>query len=296
MRRTETRHELARGLQSEAPATILARLLQGQQTAVASVASAIPDIARAAGLAASVIEAGGRVGYAGAGSAGLMALADGLEIAGTFGIAPAQVPALLAGGAEALRRMEGAAEDDAASAAAKFHDAGLGVGDAVICVSASGRTPSTLAVAEAARQRGASVVGIANATGSRLLDLADIAILLDTGPELVTGSTRLGAATAQKVALNMLSTLMGTLLGHVHDGHMVNVVADNEKLRDRSARMVAAIALVDEASALAALATCGGAVKPAILLAAGAPDRAAAEALLEKSGGHLGPALDALRG
>ncbi len=131
--------------------------------------------------------------------------------------------------------------------------------------------------------------------GSPLLGLADVAVLLDTGPELVAGSTRMGAATAQKIALNLISTLMGLQLGHVHDGHMVNVVADNAKLRDRAARIVADVAGADAAAAGAALAATGGAVKPAVLLAAGARDRGHADRLLAASGGHLGPALDALR-
>ena len=119
-------------------------------------------------------------------------------------------------------------------------------------------------------------------------------MLLDTGPELVAGSTRMGAATAQKIALNMISTLAGLRLGHVHDGYMVNVVADNAKLRDRAARIVAAVAGAGEAAARAALEATGGAVKPAMLdrrrRRATAPTPTA---LLAASGGHIGPALDA---
>jgi N-acetylmuramic acid 6-phosphate etherase len=120
-------------------------------------------------------------------------------------------------------------------------------------------------------------------------------VLLDTGPEVVAGSTRLGAGTAQKAALNLLSTLAALRLGHVHDGYMVNVVADNAKLRERAAGIVAALSGADDASARAALAAADGAVKPAILLAAGARDAADAARLLADSGGHVGPALDALR-
>ena len=170
-----------------------------------------------------------------------MALADALELLGTFGIPPDRTPVLLAGGAAALIEMTGAVEDIATDATRDVADAGLGAGDVVICVSASGTTPYTLAAAEAARAAGATVVGIANVAGSALLQAADLPVLLDTGPELVAGSTRMGAATAQKIALNMLSTLTGLRLGHVHDGYMVNVVADNAKLRRRAARIVAAV-------------------------------------------------------
>jgi N-acetylmuramic acid 6-phosphate etherase len=202
---------------------------------------------------------------------------------------------LFAGGAEALIRMAGAVEDDAASALAEVAGAGLGPGDVVIAVSASGSTPYTLAVVEAARARGVRVVGIANVAGSALLGRADVAVLLDTGAELVAGSTRMGAATAQKIALNMISTLAGLRLGHVHNGFMVNVLADNAKLRDRAVRIVTAISGAGDAAARAALAATGGAVIPAVLIAAGARDPAVAGRRLAASDGHLAPALADLR-
>ena len=218
-----------------------------------------------------------------------------MEIAATFGIPAAQTPVLFAGGIATLLDHTGATEDETELAVGDFRSAGLVAGDVVICVAASGTTPYTVAVAEAARAAGATVVGIANVEASRLLGLADVPVLLDTGPEVVAGSTRLGAATAQKIALNLISTLAGIRLGHVHDGYMVNVVAANIKLRDRAARIVAAIAATGEPAARAALETSGGAVKPAVLIAAGARDLAAAETLLAASGGHIGPALDALQ-
>jgi N-acetylmuramic acid 6-phosphate etherase len=224
-----------------------------------------------------------------------MALADALELAGTFGIPADRTPVLFAGGAATLLNLTGAVEDDTGAATRDLERSGLGPGDAVICVSASGGTPYTLAVAEAARARGVTVIALANVAASPLLARADIAVLLDTGPELVAGSTRMGAATAQKIALNLISTLTGLKLGHVHDGYMVNVVADNGKLRDRAARIVAAVAGAPDADARAALAATAGAVKPAVLLAAGARDRGHAEALLAASGGHVGPALSALQ-
>ena len=163
-------------------------------------------------------------------------------------------------------------------------------GDVVLCLSASGATPYTLAVARGARNEGALVIGFANVAGSALLQMADIPVLMDTGPEIVSGSTRMGAATAQKIALNMLSVLVGLGLGHVHEGYMVNVVADNAKLIDRAARIVTALSGVDHAHATAALGQTGGAVKPAVLIAAGATAAAAQAALLTHDG-HLGPAL-----
>lgn len=295
LRRTETQHRHAKGLHALPPQAILTRLLESQQEAAAAVAAALPAIEAAAQAAAGALKAGGKLGYAGAGSSGLMALADALELAGTFGIAADRTPALFAGGAAALLAMTGAVEDEAGAAARDVETAGLGAGDALIAVSASGATPYTLAAAEAARARGVTVIGVANSAGAPLLALASAPVLLDTGPEVVAGSTRMGAATAQKIALNMISTLTGLSLGHVHDGYMVNVIADNAKLRERARRIVADISGAAPETAAAALSATDGAVKPAVLIAAGAQDAAAAAQLLDRSGGHIGPALDALR-
>lgn len=293
LRATEGRHPHSAGMQDREGVALLDQLLCAQQSALAAVRAALPAIEAAAVLAADVLRAGGKLGYAGAGSSGLMALADALELAGTFGIMPDRTPILFAGGAAALLHMTGGVEDDPALAAADFAAAGLRAGDAVLCLSASGRTPYTLEVARLARAAGVQVVGFANVAGSPLAALADIAVTLETGPELVNGSTRMGAATAQKVALNMLSTRLGVLLGHVHDGYMVNLIADNTKLMDRAARIVSALSGREMDAARLALSQSGGAVKPAVLIAAGAaPDRVAA--MLTDSGGALGPALAAL--
>jgi len=220
-----------------------------------------------------------------------MALADCLELAGTFGLPPDRTPMLFAGGAGALLHMVGSVEDDPALALADLERAQLGAGDMVLVLSASGRTPYALEVARAARARGVTVAGFANVPGTPLLALADLPVLIETGPEVITGSTRMGAATAQKVALNMVSVLVGIRLGHVHDGFMVNVVADNAKLIDRASRIVASVAGVSRADANLALAATDGAVKPAILVAGGMTP-AAAEAALKASGGHLSVAMD----
>ncbi|MBL4918521.1 N-acetylmuramic acid 6-phosphate etherase [Szabonella alba] len=285
---TEARHPDSVGLHARPAAEILTALLQAQAAALAVVGPAIPALLRAAEAGAEALRRGGRLGYGGAGSSGLMALADCLELAGTFGIPPERTPMLFAGGAAALLHMTGTVEDDPALALADLDRSGLTAGDAVFVLSASGRTPYALALALAARDRGVRVVGFANVAGSPLADLSDIAVLLDSGPEVVSGSTRMGAGTAQKVALNMVSTLIGIHLGHVHDGYMVNLVADNAKLTDRAARIVADLAQVPRDRAEAALARTGGAVKPAILVAQGHSPGAAAD-LLTVTGGRLPP-------
>lgn len=293
MTSTEDRHPASTRLRRQDPQEVLLQLLAAQVAATGSLRAAVPAMSDAALRAAAILRDGGRLAYAGAGSAGLMALADCLELAGTFGIPPDRTPMLFAGGAQALLHLTGMAEDDPATAATDFAAVDLAAGDAVICVSASGSTPYTVEIARLARAAGAQVIAIANVAGSPLLTGSDVPILLDTGPEVVTGSTRMGAGTAQKIALNMISTLIGVELGHVHDGYMVNVRAENAKLRDRAARIVSGITRCSDAAARAALAATGGEVKAATLVAAGATP-AEAEALLTMTGGHLGPALDRL--
>ena len=166
--------------------------------------------------------------------------------------------------------------------------------DTVIAVSASGSTPYTVAAARTARSSGARVIGIANNPVTELSALADHSIVLPTPPEVVAGSTRMGAGTAQKIALNMLSTLMAVELGHVHDGMMVNLRADNLKLRGRANGIVARVADTTEEGAASALETANGDVKTAILLAAGADSPSRARSLLAESDGHLRPALGEL--
>ncbi|MFP7570285.1 N-acetylmuramic acid 6-phosphate etherase [Marivita sp. S2033] len=267
-------------------------LLQGQLAAVAAVAGATAGIVRAAEAMAAAIRAGGRLVYAAAGSSGLMALADSSELAGTFGIPPDAVQIHMAGGVPVDGRMPGDTEDDVqdVDAIAK----GVTQQDVVIVLSASGTTPYAVAIAERCKAQGATLVAMANNAGSRLLELADIAICIETPPEVIAGSTRMGAGSAQKVALNMMSSLMGVKLGHVYGGMMVNVVADNAKLVNRSIGMVRQISGVPEDTARAALELTDGRTKLATLVAAGC-SLAQAKALLAQHDGHLGPCLDTLR-
>jgi N-acetylmuramic acid 6-phosphate etherase len=295
-KRTEALHEHAGGLDQQPPAVVLGFLADAQVEAAQSVRGAIASIADAAKIVAETLGAGGRLAYAAAGSSGLMALADALELPGTYGIPRERIVVLFAGGAAALQDMAGAPQDDAAQAAREVIDAGLGKRDCLIAVSASGSTPYAVGALREAARLGAKTIAIANNAGSPLLELADVPVLLATPPEVIAGSTRMGAGTAQKIALNMLSTLAAIHLGHVHDGYMVNLYADNAKLRGRAARIVAAIAGCDEKAAHAALEKTGGEVKPAILLAAGAADVKTAKELLDRTGRRLRPALSKLEG
>lgn len=293
-RPTEARHPMSKGLHALPGDVALGHLLDAQLNALAMVRPAIPALVAVGEAGARALRAGRKMAYAGAGSSGLMALSDCLELFGTFGIPPAQTPMLFAGGAAALLTMTGAVEDDPALALQDFTRAGIGAGDVVLCLSASGTTPYTLEIARLAQKAGATVAGFANVPGSALLTIADLPVCIETGPEVISGSTRMGAATAQKVALNMVSVLVGIRLGHVHDGYMVNVVADNAKLVDRAARIVASLAGCGMDAARNALSRTLGQVKPAVLVAAGATPQAA-QAALNDSGGALGPALTAFK-
>ena len=285
---TEHLHPAAPGLDMLPGLAVLEHLLDAQAAAVQVVGQALPQIEAAAVLMAEALQGQGRLIYAGAGSSALMAVADGLELGGTFGVAADRVLLLMSGGLPVDARMPGDTEDDAEEGARAA--AVLRAGDVVIVVTASGRTPYALAVAKVARAGGAKVIGIANAAGAKLFDHADVAICLPTPPEVIAGSTRMGAGTAQKVALNMMSTLMGIRLGQVHDGMMVGLVADNDKLRARASAMVARIAGVEEGLAARALDLAQGAVKPAVLIALGqAPE--AALGLLSETNGNLRAAV-----
>ncbi|HHL22221.1 MAG TPA: N-acetylmuramic acid 6-phosphate etherase, partial [Aliiroseovarius sp.] len=172
----------------------------------------------------------------------------------------------------------------------------IGPGDCVTCLAASGNTIYPATILEIARSRGATTIGIANNPNTRLLAHADIPILLPTLPEVIAGSTRLGAGTAQKVALNLMSTLLGIRMGHVLDGLMVNVATSNTKLKGRAAGIVRQITGCDGATATDALERGAWNVKLAILIASGAQGAEHAREILDRAGGNLRAALTELRG
>tara|TARA_R110002051_G_scaffold321806_2_gene410496 strand:+ start:4594 stop:5496 length:903 start_codon:yes stop_codon:yes gene_type:complete len=282
------------GLDSWDDAAILSALLDGQKRGLDAVSAALLDIAKAAQLGVAALQAGGRLIYVGAGSPGLIALGDALEIPQTYGIARDRIEIVMAGGLAMTQELLGGPEDDADQGAADVGALGIGANDCAICISASGTTRYTVAALRAAKTAGAGTVGIAGNGGAPLLADADVAILLASGAEVISGSTRMAAGTAQKAALNMLSTLIGVRMGHVHDNFMVNVTADNDKLVLRATGIVARIAGVGPDVAAKAMQTAHNEVKPAILLAAGAKDLSEAQQLLAQSGGVVRKALAVL--
>jgi N-acetylmuramic acid 6-phosphate etherase len=290
---TEQTHPLAAGIETRAGSEALGLLLDGHIAAAEAVRAAIPALERGAQAMARTVRTGGKLVYAAAGASGTQAMADGLEITPTFGIPTAQIRILRAGGLEDMSRPKGEMEDRAEAAEADARAAGIGPGDCVICLAASGNTTYPVRIMEIARAAGAVTIGLANNPGARLLE-ADIAVLLATPPELIAGSTRLGAATAQKIALNMMSTLMGIRLGHVVDGLMVNVIANNEKLFRRAENIVMQLTGCDRETAARSLAASGGRVKEAVLITEGARDLDVARKLLAQTDGQLRAAIAAI--
>ncbi|MGF0539063.1 N-acetylmuramic acid 6-phosphate etherase [Agrobacterium sp. ES01] len=277
-------------------ADAVAAMVNSHLAAAEIVSSKAALISAAANKVTNTINRGGRVFYCGAGSSGLMALADALEIPGTFGIHKSQIRILLAEGLNTIESFEASAEDSAEEADAVFAKQAIRSDDCFLLLSASGSTPFVMEMAHAAKTAGAETIAITNNSESELGRICAIAIDLDTPPEVVAGSTRLGAATAQKIVLNSISTLVGARLGHVYKGHMVNLNAANSKLRKRAVRIVSAIAETSDEHAGELLDKTGGDVKTAILIGFGADDKQQAERLLFDAQGRLDRALEGIKG
>lgn len=288
---TEDRDPQSIGLSTRPDEDVLAVILQRQVDALEATRDALPQISAAAASLHMAADTGGKIGYAGAGSAGLMALTDCLELPGTFGFPADRMRMLYAGGAENLLNLAGVHEDDMEAGRKDFEGSGLGAEDVLIAVSASGKTPYTLAAVQAANSAGTVTIGIANNANTPLLHDVTHAILLETPPEIIAGSTRLGAASAQKAALNMMSTLVALRLGHAVRGHMVNLVADNDKLRQRAQRILMDLTDCTPDAAADALHKADGRVKTAILMVLKGLDVDAADAALARSDGNLRPFL-----
>ncbi|MGP3969418.1 N-acetylmuramic acid 6-phosphate etherase [Streptomyces sp. 6N223] len=274
----------------------IARLMNGEDAGVpAAVARQLPQIAAAIDAAAERMAHGGRLLYLGAGTAGRLGVLDASECPPTFNTPPGAVVGLVAGGPEAMVTSVEGAEDSRELAVADLERHGVGPGDVVVGISASGRTPYAVGAVEQARAVGALTIGLSCNADSPLAAAADHGIEIVVGPELLTGSTRLKAGTAQKLVLNMISTISMIRLGKTYGNLMVDVRASNEKLRARSRRIVRlATGAPDEAIEEALTAT-GGEVKNAILTILGGVDAATAARLLDESRGHLRAALMAAR-
>lgn len=270
-------------------------MLEGQLSAAATVQPQASAIAAAADAAAKrLTDPTGRLIYVGAGTSGRLAVQDGVELLPTYGWARERTAYLIAGGKDALIASIEGSEDDAAAAEIAVRHLAPTANDVVVGVAASGTTPYTVAAVRQASAGGALTVGLANNPETPLLDVATHPILLDTGAEVVAGSTRMKAGTAQKIALNLFSTALMLRLGGIYGGCLVGMHVSNAKLRRRAIAMIRDIAAVSETAATAALECAGGEIKPAILIALGLPpDKSAA--VLSTAGGNLRVALAAVR-
>jgi N-acetylmuramic acid 6-phosphate etherase len=269
----------------------VALMAQQDMVAVAAVDAAGDQIAEAVDAVADRLRAGGRMFYVGAGTPGRLAVLDAAECPPTFGTDAGRVVAILAGGASAAGAAREGAEDDAGAGRRDLAAHGVSAADVVVGISASGRTPYVLAAIERAGQVGALTVGIANNPGSALAGAADLAIEVRTGPEVLSGSTRLKAGTAQKLVLNTLSTLTMVALGHTYADLMIDVRAGNTKLRRRAERIVATATGASAAEVTAALDAAGGMVKVAVVALLAGVDTAEATRRLDTVGGHVRAAV-----
>jgi N-acetylmuramic acid 6-phosphate etherase len=293
MPNTEALNPRFADIESWTTAEAVDAMLEGQMSAIAAVRSQVGNIARASDAAAAVLRAGGRIIYAGAGTSGRIAVQDGAELGPTFGWPQERLAYVVAGGMGALVESVEAAEDDADNARAEIGQLDCSSRDVVIGIAASGRTPFAVSAVTAARAAGALTIGISNNPQTPLLIAADHPIVADTGSELVAGSTRMKAGTAQKVILNLLSTAVMLRLGRVYHGLMVNMVVSNSKLESRARAMVEQITGCSADDAATALALAGNDIKRAVLIARGLDSEAAA-ALLRQHDDNLRAAIDTL--
>ena len=257
----------SRGIDAKTTAEVLKIINAEDGRVAAAVAEELADVSRAVEMAVSTLGGGGRVFLVGAGTSGRLCVLEAAEIPPTYGLDPERFKAVIAGGREAVFRSVEAAEDDAEAAEKELTRLGVDEGDMVVGVSASGSTPYVLGAVRHARSLGAPTVGVTNNADTPLSALVDVAIEAVVGPEVVAGSTRMKAGTAQKMILNMLSTAAMVKLGLVHDGYMVGVQATSRKLLERSIAMLTEITGVEETEARRLLEAADGDVRVAALLA-----------------------------
>jgi len=290
---TERRCARFSGIDAWEPQDALDAMVEAQLAAVAAVRAARGAIGDAVAAMEARLGAQGRLIYAGAGTSGRLAVQDGAELMPTFNWPPERLLLFIAGGREALLQAVEGAEDEMAKAAELVERHDIGPHDTLIAVAASGTTPFTLACLREAKRRGALTIGIANNRGTPILEEASHAIFLDTGPEPIAGSTRMNAGTAQRITLNLLSSLLMIRLGRVYRGLMVDVQASNAKLARRREAIVRDLTGRSRPEVREALACAGGSVKLAVLLLDGCGLDEARE-VLDRAGGRLGAAIAAL--
>lgn len=289
---TEQRNPKSMRLDQMDTADMLVLMNEEDAGVALAVRAALPEITRAVDLVAGRIKAGGRVFYVGAGTSGRIAMLDAAEWTPTFSTDPGLVQAVIAGGPSASVDAASELEDDAELGARDLAARGVGSRDVVIGLAASGRTPYVLGALQAARSAGAATAGICCNPDAPMTAVVDVAIVAVVGPEVLAGSTRMKAGTAQKMILNMISTAAMVRLGKVHSNLMVDVHPGNRKLVDRARRIVAEAASIPLSEAAKSLEAAGNQVKPAIVMAVLGCDLAAAQQRLARADGVVRAALE----
>src|SRR6266853_135593 len=289
---TEQRNPRTRGLDKKLTLEIVRAIHREDATVATAIAGALPAIARAVSAIAQAFHQGGRLFYVGAGTSGRLAALDAAEIPPTFGTPARMVQAVIAGGRRALTHAVEGAEDNRARGARDLATRGLNRNDVVVGITASGSTPYVLGAVEFARRRGAVTIGVTSNPRTSIAEMAKISMVTPTGPEVITGSTRMKAGTAQKMVLNMLSTAAMIRLGRVYDNWMIGVALTNQKLQARGLRILTAASGATVAEATRALRQSGHNMGIAlIMLKSGAPAREAQRRLRE-AGGNVRRALE----
>jgi N-acetylmuramic acid 6-phosphate etherase len=289
--RTEQTHSAHTALDSYDTPRLIEAFIADQALAAQAVRAAAPALARAVDAAVPRLQAGGRLIYAGAGTSGRLGVLDSVELHPTFSWPNDRALALLAGGQGAMFVAVEGAEDSREQGAADMQKLNPNERDVVLLLAASGGTPYPMGAAAAARAAGALTLGFANNPGAPLAAACDIGVILDTGPEVISGSTRLKAGSAQKMALNTFSSSVMVRLNKVHGNLMVDVRASNAKLVKRALRLTMLASGADAASAQAALQACGSSVKVAIVMLKAGVDVARAQTMLDASQGSIRQAL-----
>lgn len=287
---TEHVNPRTRGLDELPVPKLVELLVQEQRQAVDAVLARTTDLARAVEVVTEQLRRGGRLHYVGAGTSGRIAFLDASEAPPTFGTPPDLVCAHIAGGPAALTRAVEGAEDNGDLAAEELRDH-IGADDVVIGISASGSAAYVIAALITAQAAGAYTIAVANSPDTKLSKVCDLSIFLETGPEPVTGSTRMKAGTSQKLLLNALSTAVMVRLGKVYDNLMVDVVATNNKLRRRATRLVMDLTGLEEEAARTVLQEAGGRVKVAVVMARKGVPAEQARRMLEERLGSLRASL-----
>jgi N-acetylmuramic acid 6-phosphate etherase len=290
---TEQRNEASAEIDLLSTAEILEIMNREDRKVASAVELEIPNIARAVDAIVNAFRRGGRLFYIGAGTSGRLGVLDASECPPTFGVPPDLVQGVIAGGEAALARATEASEDNPHAGENDLRQRGFAANDVLAGLTASGRTPYVLGGVRYARSLGAATIGISCNQHAEISALVDFPIAPVVGPEIITGSTRLKAGTAQKLVLNMLTTASMIRLGYVYRNLMVNLQTKNEKLLDRGRRIVAQASGCDPARSKQALADAGGDVRAAIIMLKLGVDLQRARALLKSAGNRVSAALEA---